>query len=167
MYIIETERLKLREFTMDDVNDLAAIFADPITMQYYPSTKDKEETKKWIEKNIERYKKYGFGLWAVVRRDNDEFIGDCGITIQDIDGEEKPEIGYHISRDYWGQGYATEAALACKEYAFNVLGMEEIFSKIRSENVSSRRVAEKVGMTLQKEYIKEDGNKMVAYSIKK
>ena len=167
MYIIETERLKLREFTMDDVNDLAAIFADPIMMQYYPSTKDKEETKKWIEKNIERYKKYGFGLWAVVRRDNDEFIGDCGITIQDIDGEEKPEIGYHISRDYWGQGYATEAALACKEYAFNVLGMEEIFSKIRSENISSRRVAEKVGMTLQKEYIKEDGNKMVAYSIKK
>jgi RimJ/RimL family protein N-acetyltransferase len=164
--MIETKRLKLREFTEDDVDSLAAIFADHETMKFYPATKDREETVRWIEKNVERYKKYGFGLWAVVRKDNDEFIGDCGITMQNIDGEEKPEIGYHIRRDYWGQGYATEAASACKEHAFNKLGLEEAFSYMRSDNLASRRVAEKIGMTLRKEYI-NNGYPTVIYSIKK
>jgi len=165
-FMIETKRLKLREFTADDVDSLAAIFADHETMKFYPATKDREETVRWIEKNVERYKKYGFGLWAVVRKDNDEFIGDCGITMQNIDGEEKPEIGYHIRRDYWGQGYATEAASACKEHAFNKLGLEEAFSYMRSDNLASRRVAEKIGMTLRKEYI-NNGYPTVIYSIKK
>src|SRR3989339_118632 len=154
MHILETERLQLREFTLDDVDALATIFADPITMQFYPSVKTREETKQWIEKNIERYKKNSFGLWAVVRKDTDEFIGDCGITIQNIDGEEKPEIGYHIRRGYWKMGYATEAATACRDYGFNVLGLEELGGDIRAENFASRKVAEKIGMKLQKEYIK-------------
>jgi len=166
MHILETERLQLREFTLDDVDALATIFADPITMQFYPSVKTREETKQWIEKNNERYKKNSFGLWAVVRKDTDEFIGDCGITIQNIDGEEKPEIGYHIRRGYWKMGYATEAATACRDYGFNVLGLEELGGDIRAENFASRKVAEKIGMKLQKEYIK-NGLSMVAYSVKK
>ncbi len=167
MNILETERLQLREFTLADTDNLAAIFADPVTMQFYPSTKDREETKQWIEKNMERYKKDGFGLWAVIRKDNNEFIGDCGITMQDIDGEIKPEIGYHIRRDYWKMGYATEAALACRDYGFNVLGLPELWGKIRKDNLASRRVAEKVGMKLIKEYAKDNGEIRVAYSISK
>lgn len=166
MHILETERLRLRKFTLGDVDDLSVIFADPITMEFYPATKDRKETKRWIEKNMERYKQYGYGLWAVIRKDTNEFIGDCGISMQNIDGEEKPEIGYHIRRDYWRQGFATEAAVACREYAFGTLGLNEIFSYMKKDNLASRRVAEKVGMTLQKEYIDKE-QAVVVYSVRK
>lgn len=151
---------------MDDVQNLEAIFSDPIAMQHYSSTKDIEATKQWIQWNKESYEKHGFGLWAVIRKDNDQFTGDCGITMQLIDGEEQPEIGYHIRRDLWGQGYATEAAQACKDYAFNVLHLKEVFSYMRSENIASRKVAENIGMALRKEYLNK-GHATVAYSIKK
>ena len=85
--LIETERLLLREYTMDDFDALFEIMSDEETMKHYPSPFDKERTRGWITWNIENYSKYGFGLWAVVLKETNEFIGDCGITIQDIDGE--------------------------------------------------------------------------------
>ena len=106
--LIETERLLLREYTMDDFDALFEIMSDEETMKHYPSPFDKERTRGWITWNIENYSKYGFGLWAVVLKETNEFIGDCGITIQDIDGEFFPEIGYHIHKKYWRRGYGTE-----------------------------------------------------------
>ncbi len=98
--IIETERLILREMTLDDYDALYAVLADSDIMQYYPYIFDESRVKGWITKNIERYQIFGFGLWAVVLKENDEMIGDCGITMQNINGSIKPEIGYHINKKY-------------------------------------------------------------------
>ena len=85
--MIETERLILREYTFDDFDALYEIVSDPETMQHYPAPFDEERTRGWITWNLENYEKYGFGLWAVVLKETGAFIGDCGISIQNIDGE--------------------------------------------------------------------------------
>ena len=96
--MIETERLSLRELTPEDFMPLYEIVSDPETMQHYPAPFDEERTRGWISWNMENYRRYGFGLWAVVLKETGEFIGDCGISIQNIDGEMLPEIGYHIHK---------------------------------------------------------------------
>ena len=116
--VIETKRLLLREYTRDDLDALYEIMSDAETMQHYPAPFDEARTGRWIEWNLENYAKYGFGLWAVVLKETGEFIGDCGITMQDIDGEMLPEIGYHIHKKYWRRGYAKEAARAVRDWAF-------------------------------------------------
>ncbi len=93
---IETERLLLRELTPDDHAALYEILSDTETMQHYPKTFDEERTKGW---NLRNYKEYGFGLWAVILKETGKFTGDCGITIQIIDGALLPEIGYHIHKN--------------------------------------------------------------------
>ena len=96
--VIETERLVLREYTLDDFDALFEIVSDPETMQHYPAPFDEKRTRDWIAWNLDNYEKYGFGLWAVVLKETGEFIGDSGISIQNIDNEMLPEIGYHIHR---------------------------------------------------------------------
>ena len=109
---LETKRLILRDFITEDFDSLLEILSDEDVMKYYPKPFDSERVKGWIEWNLENYKKYGFGLWAVCLKDSGKLIGDCGITIQNIDGKLLPEIGYHIHKDFWQQGYASEAAVA-------------------------------------------------------
>ena len=113
--MIETERLLLREYTMDDYDALYEIMSDAETMKYYPAPFDEARTRRWIVWNMENYVRYGFGLWAVVLRDTGGFIGDCGITIQNIDGDMLPEIGYHIHKRYQRRGFAKEAARAVRD----------------------------------------------------
>ena len=112
--MIETERLLLREYTIEDYDSLYEIMSDAETMQHYPAPFDEARTRRWIEWNLENYAQYGFGLWAVVLKETGEFIGDCGLTLQNIDGEMLPEIGYHIHKKYWRRGFAKEAKV--KEY---------------------------------------------------
>lgn len=97
--MIETERLILREYEWKDFEAIYEILSDPEIMQHYPEPFDEERTRNWIEWNFENYRKYGFGLWAVVLKEKEEFIGDCGITLQNISGEYLPEIGYHIHKN--------------------------------------------------------------------
>lgn len=97
--VLETARLLLREYTLADIDVLFEILSDAETMQYYPKPYDEEMTKRWIEWNIQNYQKYGFGIWAVILKETGKFIGDCGMTIQSIDGELLPEIGYHIHKN--------------------------------------------------------------------
>jgi RimJ/RimL family protein N-acetyltransferase len=104
----------------------------------------------WIGRNCERYRRDGHGLWAMLLKQSGELIGDCGCTLQEVEGKNEVEVGYHVRRDLWGNGYATEAALACMEYAFAKLGAERVISIIRPENVPSRRVAEKNGLVCDK-----------------
>ena len=143
---METERLVLRELKEADTEYLHAILSDPESMQYYPAPFSLEQTRKWIQWNLENYQKYGFGLWAVILKESNLFIGDCGITMQNINGSIKPEIGYHIKKEYACRGYATEAAGACMEYAFADLGIERLYSYMKYTNVPSQRVAQKNGM---------------------
>ncbi|MBR4825259.1 MAG: GNAT family N-acetyltransferase [Spirochaetaceae bacterium] len=183
-YIIETERLKLRELTLDDTEKLALVLSDPQSMRFYPHPFSREEVEHWIKWNIENYKKYGFGLWAVIEKESGEFIGDCGITMQQVDlgfiqnpknGRVKAlseacldrpyedlfhEIGYHLRKEYRGKGYATEAARACSEFAKSK-GVKQIISYMKSDNLPSRHVAERNGMTFVKSFTKTVMGKVV------
>lgn len=151
MQILETPRLLLREFVPDDADALARILSDPETMRYYPAPYDRPGVEQWIARNCERYRIDGVGLWAVVLKAGGELIGDSGIALQQVEGEPLYEIGYHLRRDFWGQGLATEAAVACRDWAFQHLKSDRLISLIRPENIPSRRVAERNGMTIWKE----------------
>jgi RimJ/RimL family protein N-acetyltransferase len=153
MPILGTERLLLREFVLEDVDALALVLSDPETMRYYPATLDRAGVVEWIRRNRRRYVDAGHGLWAMVLKSSGELVGDCGLTRQAVDGTEEIEIGYHVRRDLWGRGYAPEAARACREYGFGRLGADRLISLIRPENLASRRVAEKTGLSLWKEVV--------------
>jgi len=154
MKIIETERLYLREMDIDDESGLSDIFCDPYSMRYYPKPFDSDQVKNWILRNINSYAKYRHGLWAVVLKDSDLIIGDCGITIQEIDGENLPELGFHINKNYCGYGYATEAARACINYAFDEFGYNVLYSYTKSDNEPSIAVMKKNGMKFVKKFQK-------------
>ncbi|WP_432664467.1 GNAT family N-acetyltransferase [Wukongibacter baidiensis] len=149
---IETERLLLRELKMDDVDDLHIILSDPESMKHYPQPYSLEKSEGWVKWNMNNYATYGFGIWAVILKEENKLIGDCGITMQTINGKKVPEIGYHINKKYTQKGYATEAARACRDYAFNHLGLEKVYSYMKYTNKASSRVAEKNGMTFIMEY---------------
>ena len=151
MQILETPRLTLREFHSEDVDALCLILSDPETMRFYVKPFDRHGTDEWITRNRLRYTKDGHGLWAMILKSSGELIGDCGLVVQEIDGSNEIEIAYHVRRDHWGQGFATEAACACRDYGFAQLGVSRLVSIIRPENLASRRVAEKNGMTIWKE----------------
>ena len=166
-YIIETDQLGLRELTMNDLQDWHQILSDEEAMQYYPSAYDLDKTRGWIDRNLGNYSKYGFGLWAIILKETNQFIGDCGITMQNIygDGNLLPETGYHINKHFWRKGYASQAAKACLKYSFENLAFDEVLSFQKWTNVPSRKVAEKIGMSLRKEYADEKNIKTSVYSI--
>jgi RimJ/RimL family protein N-acetyltransferase len=146
MGISITSRLILRELTPDDQDELAKVLSEVEAMRYYPHPFSDAEVAGWIRWNMDNYHKYGHGLWGVIRREDGVFLGDCGITMQEIEGRELPELGYHIIPAYGGRGYATEAAAACVTYAFETLGIDVLYSYTTPANIPSRRVAEKIGM---------------------
>ncbi|WP_231514839.1 GNAT family N-acetyltransferase [Oceanobacillus salinisoli] len=160
MKILETERLYLRELVLDDTRELSKVLSEPESMQYYTKPFNMKEVESWIQWNIDNYRKYNHGLWAVILKDGEKFLGDCGITMQLIDKETVPEIGFHIIKNYCNQGYATEAAIACKEYAFKVLKYPKVFSYTTVKNVPSQKVAEKMGMKKYKEFEKMEKSKL-------
>lgn len=152
--IMETDRLYLRQLEMNDLDELVTILADPESMKYYPQPFSREKVQQWIEWNLDNYRQYQHGLWAVILKDGALFLGDCGITLQEIDGERLPELGYHIKKQYWNQGYATEAAKACMKYAFEELKLQRLYTYTKVDNLPSRKVAEKNGMRFVKEFKK-------------
>jgi RimJ/RimL family protein N-acetyltransferase len=149
--VLRTERLGLRRFCRDDVDAIFAVIGDPITMQYYPHSYTYEDAVEWIERNLRRYQEDGHGIMAVVLNSTGEMIGDCGIARQEVEGESMLEVGYHLHRDQWRCGYATEAARACIEYAFRDLRAQKVVALIRPENAPSRRVAERNGMRVERQ----------------
>jgi len=148
--ILETSRLLLRKFVPQDADALLAVLGDPVAMQYYPAPFDSKGVEEWIGRNMACYQRDGYGLWAMVLKDSGELIGDCGCALQEVEGANHVEVGYHVRRDLWGKGYATEAAAAFMQYAFTKLGVDRVISLIRPENVPSIRVAEKNGLRCEK-----------------
>ena len=154
--ILETKRLIIREYTPDDFDSLYEILSDAETMKYYPKPYDENGVNRWINWCIDSYRKYGFGLWAVELKETGAFIGDCGISMQKIDGEILPEIGYHVHKQYWRRGYAKEACAAVKEWFFVNTEYDSVYSYMNRENVASYATAAANGMTRIKAY--EDGD---------
>ena len=150
--ILETDRLFLREMSMDDFDALYKVLADAEIMQHYPYTFDEKRVRDWIERNMNRYLKDGFGLWAVCLKDTGEMIGDCGLTLQNIEGEILPEIGYHIRRDKQHNGYAKEAAKGVLEWAKENTDYPTLYSYCKYTNLPSIKTAEAIGMEFDREY---------------
>jgi RimJ/RimL family protein N-acetyltransferase len=140
-----TPRLRFREMTRDDLDVMAVLLGDAEVMAHYPAPKTRREALAWIVWNQRNYAEYGHGLWLIETHEG-EFVGDCGLTWQQVDDSTKLEVGYHVRRDRQGQGYATEAAVACRDFARDVLGATELVAIIHPDNIASRRTAEKVGM---------------------
>lgn len=144
-FIITTERLQIREIVETDLASLSRIYSDAACMRYYPSVKSRSEICAWFQNlAFESYSRNGFGLWAVVDAASNEVVGDCGITLQETPAGLEPEIGYHLWRDFWGQGFATEAAIACRDYAFQILGLRRVVSITSPDNIPSQKVAKRV-----------------------
>ncbi len=162
--ILETERLFLREMTMGDFDALYAVLSDPEIMQHYPYSFDEDRVRSWIERNMKRYTDDGFGLWAVCLKDTGEMIGDCGLTLQNIEGQMLPEIGYHIRKDQQRKGYAKEAAMAVRDWAFGNTEYPALYSYCKYTNVGSFKTAESIGMHFEKEY-EDEANKITHVSV--
>ena len=154
MKILETKRLYLRALQQSDFDSLCKILQDEKTMYAYEGAFTDEEVQAWLDRQIIRYEKYNFGLWAVILKETEELIGQCGLTMQPWKDEEVLEIGYLFERQYWHNGFATEAAISCKQYAFERLRTDEVCSIIRDSNVASQNVALRNGMTKKDSWTK-------------
>ncbi len=143
-----TPQLTFREMTPDDLDDMAALLGDPEVMRYYPRPKTRDEASAWITWNQRLYRKHSYGLWLISLRDTGEFVGDCGLTPQRVDGVTDIEVGYHVRACLQGRGLATEAGAACRDYARDVLGAGRLIAIIDPRNQPSQRVAENLGLVV-------------------
>lgn len=152
--ILETERLYLRKLNQDDFAALCRILQDEETMYAYEGAFSDAEAQEWLDRQLARYNMWDFGLWAVILKENEELIGQCGLTMQPWKDTEVLEIGYLFNKNYWHRGFATEAAKACKKYAFEVLNANEVCSIIRDTNIPSQNVALQNGMSVTDHWTK-------------
>jgi RimJ/RimL family protein N-acetyltransferase len=149
---IQTTRLDVRPMRPEDVQPLFAVFGDPIVMRAFdrgPFTV--AEMQAWVARNLEHQDRYGYGLFAIVLRETAEIIGDCGLERLELDGIDEVELGYDLRSDHWGRGFATEAASAVKEHAREALELPRLISLVRSGNDRSARVAERIGMSVERQ----------------
>ena len=171
MKILETNRLILRHLVPDDLDCLFALYSDPDIRRYFPDgTLTYEETKEELEWFLNGHPKHPeLGLWATIHKESGQFIGRCGLLPWTIEGRNEVEVAYMIAKEYWGQGLGSEAAAAILQYGFGQLGLSRLICMIDPGNNSSRRVAEKIGMTLEKEMdgFEGDGIPFLIYSTHK
>lgn len=152
--VITTARLVLREMTMGDLPAMRAIVQDEQTMYAWGHAWSEEETVAGLEKQLRAYQENGYGRWAVVLKETGIVIGMCGLLWWETDKDRVPEIGYLFNRAYWHNGYAAEAAIACKRYAFDTLGFDEVYSLVKDTNYPSMNVAIRMGMRVRGRYVK-------------
>ena len=164
--IIESDRFYLREYQESDYKALSDIYQDAENMVYFGAPYDDRMMRRLMDWTFNNYKRYGFGFWAIIDKQTGAFIGDCGLSMQNIDGEMLPEIGYHINKKYHNMGYASEAAKLVKEYIFKTYDFDALYGYTVKENKPSIRVMIKNGMTLVKEY-KQDNEDYVVYRVKR
>ncbi len=159
LVIMKTERLIIRRITRKDMDALLAIMGKPEVMYAWEHGFTKKDVRKWINRQLTRYRKDGFGYYAIILKESGSLIGQAGLMKSTINGNEAVEPGYILDNTYWNNGYGIEAARACLEYAFYELDMKTVYCSIRPENEASIRVAEKLGMTLC-------GNHIILYNEK-
>lgn len=145
--ILETPHLALREMSPGDLDFVAAMLSHPEVMRFYPKVYSRDEARAWLERHRERYARDGHSLWLAEDRATGEPVGQVGLMMQAVHGEDVPEVGYLIHRPFWRRGLASEAALAVRDWAFGVRGYPRVISLIRPENLPSQGVARKLGMT--------------------
>ena len=156
--VLETDRMGLCEMSRDDVSALLRVFGDAEAMRYYPAPFTRDQVEGWIDWNLANYERHGYGLWALVFKDTGEVIGDCGLTWQRVgySAERELEAGWHVRRDLWNRGLATQAGISVRDYARDRLRHPRLISKIEPGNVSSQAVARKLGMALERRDLLDD-----------
>jgi RimJ/RimL family protein N-acetyltransferase len=152
---LRTERLLLRPLHESDLDALAAIYADPQTMRFLGGRRTREATRTGLGWMIAAHRDQGFGLWATTLREDGTLIGRCGLLVQDVDGARENEIAYLLGSEWWGHGYATEAAIAIRDHARSRLGFDRLISLIDPDNVASQAVATRVGMHHERDLVFE------------
>ena len=153
--VLETERLFLREFNERDVDRWHEITSDSETLSFWPSPFSYEQAEQWILRAIKSYSDLGFGRYAIVEKSSSTLIGDCGFLKAEILGNQENDLGYILDRQYWGKGYATEAAKACFDFGTTSLGMTRIVATMETSHIASKKVAEKIGLSVKKEFLNE------------
>lgn len=153
---IETARLHLRPYTIHDFDALYTILSDNITMRFWPEPFSAEKTLSRIKKSLSAYDATGFGKFAVIHKISGRLIGDCGITVVEVDSNKENNLGYIIHHEFQGYGYGSEAAKACLGYAFHDLKLKRLTANMDANNSASIRVAEKIGMTKEKEFFNKN-----------
>ena len=139
---LSTQRLKFRELHMDDYETLLPFFLNTEATQfYYSKINPRDYCRIWIQRQLNRYEEDGFGLFALIEKESGQFIGQCGLLRQKIDGQEELEIGYAIMPNYWLQGFAIESAIFFRDFAFQHNMATSLVSIIDINNVKSRKVA--------------------------
>lgn len=166
-YRLETERLRLREYSLDDVSALQEILGDPETMAHYPAPYDAEACRDWIIWNLTNYAQGSRGLLAIELKETGEFIGDCGVTNQKLHGEQIPEIGYHIRKDKQRRGYATEAARAVLHQFFKHSDEDILYALMKYTNLASQRTASSLGMSKVDEFPETKNGVTYVYAMKR
>src|SRR5262245_31146105 len=167
-FILETNRLLLRRQVIEDLDELWALYCNPEITRYIPDApRTREEAREELEWHMNGHPKYPeLGLWATIYKETGKFIGRCGLLPWTIDGKQEVEVAYTIAQEYWGQGLGAEAAQGILNYGFERLNLSRLICRIEPENIASQRVAEKIGMTYEKEWQDETGPFLV-YSINK
>ena len=153
MKILETNRLILRHQILEDLDSLYALYCDAQVIKYIPDApRSYEEAREELEWHMHGHPKYPeLGLWATIHKETGKYIGRCGLLPWTIDGQNEVEVAYLIGKAYWGQGLGTEAAQAILDYGFEILHLSRLICLIDQENLASIKVAEKIGMTFEKE----------------
>ena len=151
MILLETPRLLLRQFTLEDLDGLAALYADPAVMTFLGGPRSYERAQQHLMQIMQHYEEYGFGLWATVHKGDRQLMGRCGLIPQVIAGKSEVEIGYLLAKEYWGQGLASEVAAAIRDYGFNTVSCDRLISLIDPQNFASQKVAQRAGLTYERD----------------
>lgn len=144
--ILQTPRLNLRELADSDLDFLFRMLGNPVVMRFYPHAYSPDETRMWLQRQQQSYENHGHGIWLVEHRPTGIPLGLVGLLRQAVEGAELYEVGYLIDEPQWQQGYASEAAAACQQYAFEQYPIDCIHSLVRPINIPSQRTALKTGM---------------------
>jgi RimJ/RimL family protein N-acetyltransferase len=163
--IAQTRRLRLREFVHGDLDELAAMVADPDQMVFYLRPKTRDEAAAWIARNLALYAEHGFGIWRLEPIRGAGFVGYCGIRPLELEGASEIEIGWHTNKRFWNRGLATEAATAARDLAFGCFGVRRLVALIHPDHAASRRVAEHIGMRAERTTILDEDYPALIYGV--
>jgi RimJ/RimL family protein N-acetyltransferase len=148
----------------DDLDFVAAMLAHPEVMQCYPKCYSRDEAAVWVERQMRRYERHGHGLWLTVEKTSGQPVGQVGLLIQRVQGIEEKEVAYLLHRPFWHRGFATEAAAAARDYAFNTLGRQRVIALIRPENLPSIAVAQRLGLKEEPNRVQHSGFEHIVFS---
>ncbi len=165
MIIVETEHLIFRPLELSDLDELTALYADPEIMRYLGGPRSKDEVARVLNGYIREYQIYGHSFFATIHKKDQRFIGHCGLLNQEVEGFSEVELAYVLARPYWKQGLALEGTLALRDYGFQKLGLPRLISLIPPDNVASVHIAEKIGMTYERD-VDQWGQHFHLYAIK-